>query len=447
MPTFLPDHLHFTPAGYRELGRHYAGTMLALLTNKTGETNAANRRLTESTNAALDKLPPNLFAADGHWVTTWGCAPQLTEPGNLPPAPLANSTLRQFLRASVGAKNIRLRFANIFGTDAVTLRAAHNALAAGKGSAGSGEINPATDKALTFHGAAEVVIPKGETVFSDAVDFDLPALADVAVSVCFGDISATTITGHPGSRTTSFIAASNSVSAASLPDAKKTPHWYLLTGIEVQSDAAKTIVVLGDSITDGRGSTTDGNNRWPDILAQRLHTNAATANIGVVNVGIGGNGIFGGLGPAAVKRFDRDVLEQSGVRYLILFEGVNDIGGARGEHAATLATNLIAAYTQFAEKAHAKKIRVLGATITPFGGNGYYSDEHETIRQEVNAWLRTNSICDGVIDFAAAVRDPNAPVKFQAAFHPGFNANDWLHLNPAGYRAMAEAVDLNLFTK
>jgi lysophospholipase L1-like esterase len=386
-------------------------------------------------------------AAGQTWVTTWGCAPQLTEPNNLPPAPLASSTLRQFVRTSIGGKNLRVRFSNNFGTDSVTIRAAHIALAAGQGSAGSGEINPATDKALTFHGAAEVVIPKGETVFSDALDFDLPPLADVAVSICFGDISATTITGHPGSRTTSFIVASNFVSAVNLPDAKKTAHWYLITGIEIQSDVAKTIVVLGDSITDGRGSTTDGNNRWPDILAQRLHTNAPTANVGVVNVGIGGNAIFGGLGPAAVKRFDRDVLEQSGVRWLVVFEGVNDIGGARGERAATLATNLITAYTQFAGKVHAQNVRIYGATITPFGGNGYYSVEHEAIRQQVNAWIRTNSIFDGVIDFDAAVRDPVAQTNFSSAFFHGVNANDGLHLNPAGYRAMAAAVDLNLFTR
>lgn len=387
----------------------------------------------------------NIFAAEGYWVTTWGCAPQLTEPGNLPPVPLASSTLRQFVRTTIGGKNVRVRFSNNFGTDSVTINSAHIALAAGKGGAGGSEINPADDKALTFHGAAEVVIPKGETVFSDAVDFDLPALTDIAVSICFGDISATTITGHPGSRTTSFIVASNFVSAASLPDAKKTAHWYLITGVEVQSDIGKTIVVLGDSITDGRGSTTDGNNRWPDILAQRLHTNAPPANVAVVNMGIGGNAIFGGLGPAAVNRFARDVLEQNGVRYLILFEGVNDIGGARGERAATLATNLISAFTQFTEKAHAKSIRVYGATITSFGGNGYYSIEHEAIRQDVNAWIRTNSIYDGVIDFDAAVRDPADATKFKAAYHPGLNANDWLHLNPAGYKAMANAIDLNLF--
>ncbi len=388
-----------------------------------------------------------VLAAEDHWVTTWGCAPQLTEPGNLPPVSLAHNTLRQFVRVSLGGKNLRVRFANIFGTNSVTIHSAHLALAAEKGSAGSGEIKLATDKALTFQGASEVVIPRGETIFSDPMEFDLPALAEVAVSIYFGDISATTITGHPGSRTTSFIVASNFVSAASLPDAKKTAHWYLVTGIEVSADSSsKTIVVLGDSITDGRGSTTDSNNRWPDNLARRLNTNAPTANVGVVNMGIGGNGIFGGLGPAAVKRFDRDVLKQSGARWLIVFEGVNDIGGAHGENTATLATNLIAAYTQFAVKAHAKNIRVYGATITPFGGNGYFSPEHEVIRQQVNAWTRTNSLYDGVIDFDAAVRAPADATKFEAVFHPGVNANDWLHLNPLGYKTMADTIDLNLFT-
>jgi len=393
---------------------------------------------------SLACLQADSFAADGHWVTTWGCAPQLTEPGNLPPVPLANSTLRQFIRTSVGGKNLRIRFSNTFGTDSVAIHSAHIALAAGTGSAGTGQISPATDKTVTFHGADGVTIPRGDTVFSDPVDFDLPALAEVAVSTYFGDISATTVTGHPGSRTTSFIITSNAVSAASLPDAKKTAHWYLITGIEVQAESsARTIVVLGDSITDGRGSTTDGNNRWPDILAQRLITNAPTANVAVVNMGIGGNAIFGGLGPAAVKRFDRDVLEQAGARYFILFEGVNDIGG-RNSNMAT-ATNLVHAYTQMATKAKARGIRAYGATITPFGGSGYYSDLHEQERQYVNAWLRTNTVFDGVIDFDAAVRDPVTLTKFQSQFHPGPNANDWLHMNPLGYRAMGDAINLNLF--
>jgi lysophospholipase L1-like esterase len=387
----------------------------------------------------------SLLAAETHWVTTWGCAPQLTEPNNLPPVPLTNCTLRQFVRASIGGKSVRVRFSNLFGTDDVTIRSARIALAAGKGSAGGGEINLATDTRLKFHGADQVIIPRGEVVLSDSVDFDLPALGDVALSAYFGDNSATTVTGHPGSRTTSFIIASNAVSAASLPDARKTAHWYLIAGIEVQADTASTaIVVLGDSITDGRGSTTDGNNRWPDILAQRLSTNAPTAGVAVVNMGIGGNAIFGGLGPAATNRFDRDVLEQAGVRYFILFEGANDIGGRNSS--LSTATNLVNAYAQMAGKAKAGGIRAYGATITPFGGNAYYSELHEQERRYINSWIRTNTVFDGVVDLDAAVRDPMTLTNLQTAYHSGLNANDWLHLNPAGYRAMGEAIDLNLFT-
>ena len=394
--------------------------------------------------AILICAQPTALAAETHWVTTWGCAPQLTEPGNLPPVPLAGSTLREFVRTTGGGKNLRVRFSNIFGTNSVTIRSAHVALAAGKDSAGNGEINSATDKALMFHGISEVVVPRGEMIFSDPVEFDLPALADVAVSIYFGDISATSITGHPGSRTTSFIVASNFVSATKLLDAKKTAHWYVITGIEVLAgSSSKAIVVLGDSITDGRGSTTDGNDRWPDVLAQRLITNAPTAGVSVVNMGIGGNAIFGGLGPAAVKRFDRDVLNQNGARYLIVLEGVNDIGSISST--MTTATNLVNTYTQFANQAHARNLRAYGATITPFGGNSYYTTLHEQERQFVNAWFRTNVVFDGVTDFDAAVRDPVTLTNFQAAFFPGVNANDWLHLNPLGYKAMAEAVDLNLF--
>jgi lysophospholipase L1-like esterase len=385
-----------------------------------------------------------LLAADGHWATTWGCGPQLTEPGNLPPVPLGNSTLRQFAHTTIGGKHLRVRFSNAYGTNSVSINAARIALAAGAGSAGNGDLNPATDKALTFRGAPAVVLPRGEAVLSDPIEFDLPALTNVAISIYFGDISATTINGHPGSRTTSFIQSGNVLSAASLPSASKTRHWYIITGIDVLADSSsKAMVVLGDSLTDGRGSTDDGNNRWPDVLAQRLRTNAPTAGVSVVNMGIGGNAIFGGLGPAAVNRFDRDVLNQSGVRYLIVFEGVNDIGS--GSSSMTTATNLINAYTEFANKARARGLRAYGATITPFGGSGYYSNLHEAERQFVNAWFRTNTVFDGVIDFDAAVRDPADPTKFQATYYPGVNANDWLHLNPLGYKAMADAIDLDLF--
>lgn len=380
----------------------------------------------------------NLVAGQGHWVTTWGCGPQLTEPGNLPPAPLANSTLRQFVHVTIGGHLVRVQFSNAYGTSPVTLNAVHLALASGAGSGGNGDINPATDKALTFHGAPSVTIPPGEAVFSDPFRYDLPGLTNLAVSICFGKISATTINGHPGSRTTSFIEAGNVVKAASMPSASKTPHWYIITGVDVLANpCSQAVVVLGDSITDGRGSTTDGNNRWPDDLAQRLHTNASTAGVAVVNMGIGGNGIYGGLGPSALKRFDRDVIRQSGARWLIIFEGVNDIGGG------TSASSLITACRQFVAKAHAHHILVYGATLTPFGGSFYDSAAHEKERQTFNTWIRTNNLYDAVIDFDAITRDPAAPTKLRSAYDSG----DHLHLSPAGYQAMADAIDLDLFTR
>jgi lysophospholipase L1-like esterase len=388
---------------------------------------------------------PNVFAA-GHWVGTWGCAPQLTEPGNLPPAPLANSTLRQFVHVSTGGNHIRVRFSNAYGTSSVTMNSVHVALASGAGSGGTGTINTATDKALTFHGAPSAVIPAGEVLWSDPVDYNLPALTNLAVSIYFGNISATTINGHPGSRVTSFIIASNVVSAASMSGAATTAHWYIITGVDVLANvSSKATVILGDSITDGRGSTTDGNDRWPDDLAARLLANSATTNVSVLNMGIGGNGIFGGLGPSGNARFDRDILNQNGARWMIVFEGVNDIGS--GSSSMTTATNLVIAYTDFANRAHARNMRAYGATITPFGGNSYYTTLHEQERQYVNIWFRTNTIYDGLIDFDAAVRNPVTLTNFQAAFFSGANANDWLHLNPLGYKAMADAIDLNLFTQ
>ena len=316
--------------------------------------------------ANLCGLQQNAGAAEGHWVTTWGSGPQLTEKTNLPPAPLANSTLRQFVRNSIGGKFVRVRFTNAYGAESVTINSTHIALAAGTGSAGTGEIDPATDKPLTFRGAPTVVIPPGAVVYSDSLEFDLPAVGDVALSVYFGKLSSTTICGHPGSRTTSFIKPGNTVAEANMADATTTAHWYIISGIEVLGAMnSRTVVALGDSITDGRGSTTNGNTRWPDYLAQRLSASAPTAKVGVANMGIGGGGIFGGLGPSALNRFQRDVLTQNGARWVILFIGVNDIGGAADGTGATLAQNMIAAYTTFASQAHARNILVYAATVTP----------------------------------------------------------------------------------
>jgi lysophospholipase L1-like esterase len=391
----------------------------------------------------------NIFAADGHWVTTWGCGPQLTEPANVPPAPystnsMSHSTLRQFVHTTVGGKHLRVRLSNAYGTSAVTINSAHIALASGAGSAGNGDINTATDEALTFRGAPFLVIPPGEVILSDPIAFDLPTLTNLAISIYFETISATTINGHPGSRTTSFILSSNVVSAANMAGATTTRHWYIITGVEVLADgSSKAVVTLGDSLTDGRGSTDDGNNRWPDDLAQRLITNAPTAGVAVVNMGIGAASVLtGGTIPSGLNRFDRDVLNQNGARWLIVFFGVNDIGASGAS-----SSSLINAYTEWANKAHARGLLAYGATITPFGGNSYFTTAHEATRQAVNAWFRTNTLYDGVLDFDAFVRDPVTLTNFQAAFFPGLNANDWLHMNPLGYQAIASNIDLTLFTQ
>jgi lysophospholipase L1-like esterase len=390
--------------------------------------------------AGLISTQSELRAADGHWVTTWATAPQLTESGNVPAASLANNTLRQFIRSSIGGNHLRMRFSNAYGTSPVTMNSVHLALAPATASGGTGDIYTNTDKAITFHGAPSINIPPGEVVYSDPITFNLPALTNVAISIYFGNLSSTTICGHPGSRTAYFIKTGNVVTAANMSGATTAAHWYIITGLEALADSSsKTVSILGDSITDGRGSTDNGNNRWTDILAQRLITNAPTVGVGVANMGVGGNGLFGGLGVAARTRFDRDVLGQSGVRYFICFEGVNDIGGG------STAASMIPIYQEFANKAHARGLRAYGATITPFGGNGYYTVAHEAERQKVNAWFRTNAVYDGVIDFDATVRDPADPTKFKAEYYPGVNANDWLHLNVLGYQAMGDAVDLNLF--
>ena len=385
------------------------------------------------------------FAQDTHWVGAWGCGIQKVEPRNLPPPPgLASNTFRQIVHTSIGGSRLRLRFSNVFGTNDVVMNSVHIAL--NPSVMTSSVIDPATDKALTFGGAASAVLHPGKDVWSDLVAFELPPLTNLAITIYYGGISGD-ITGHPSSRNVSYLLPGNAVASTNMDGAVQTEHWYNIEDVDVMADKkAGAIVTFGDSITDGRGSTTGANNRWPDDLAVRLHTNTPTASVSVINAGIGGNAIFGGLGPAGVRRFDRDVSNQSGVRWVIVFEGVNDMGGVRGPRADTLAANLIAAYTQFAAKAHAHNLRIYGATITPFGGSDHYSVQHEVIRQEINAWIRTNSIFDGVIDFDAAVRDPADPVKFKAEYHPGLYAGDWLHLNPAGYRAMAEAIDLKLFT-
>lgn len=374
-------------------------------------------------------------SSNDSWVGTWVTAQQLVEEANKPPSPgLSNNTLRQIVHVSIGGTRLRLRFSNEYGTSPVTLKKVHVAT-----SAGTSAITASTDKELSFGGSASVTIAAKQAVVSDAFDFALMPLSNLAVSIAFGTTS-NDITGHPGSRTTSFIATGDAVSSATLSSPTTTDHWYILSGIDVAADSsAHALVALGDSITDGRGSTTNGNDRWPDLLAKRLQNNTTTAKIGMLNQGIGGNTVLsGGLGPTATSRFDGDVLKQSGVRWLIVFEGVNDIGNS--SNGASTASSLINAYKQFVSKAHGAGLKAFGATITPFNGNSYYSTDHESARKTVNEFIRGAGNFDALIDFDAAVRDPSK----QDTLLKMYDSGDGLHLNPTGYQKLADTVDLAL---
>jgi lysophospholipase L1-like esterase len=240
------------------------------------------------------------------------------------------------------------------------------------------------------------------------------------------------------------MTVSPAATAAELPGAVTTDHWYVLAGLDVVADGA-AVVTLGNSITDGRGSGTNRNNRWPDNLARRLQSDPRTRQVAVLNAGIGGNKVLsGGLGPTALERLDRDVLQQSGVRWVIVFEGVNDIGGAREPGAAAaVGRDLVLAYRQIIARAHARGLRVFGGTITPFGGSGYDDAEREDARQAVNRWIRDSGAFDAVIDFDAAVRDPANPRRLA----PAADSGDHLHPGEEGYRLMAAAIDLRLFAR
>ena len=369
------------------------------------------------------------------WVSSWEAAPQLTEAANNPPLPLTGTVVRQVLRASAGGARLRVQFGNIFSDEPLTILAAHVAAsAAGAGEPVDSRIQIASDTPLKFAGAAGATIPAGASLWSDAVAFDLPSLTSIAVTTAFGAASLN-VSGHPGSRTTSYQAAGTAVSEPSMAGAATAAHWWVLAGLDVADGAASfAVVALGDSITDGRGSTTDANNRWPDVLAARMLAPGSPArNASLVNAGIGGNAITGGgLGPPALVRFDRDVLGQSAVAGVIIFEGVNDIG------AGVSAAAVIAGLTALRGRAAGLRA-VVGATITPFGGNGYYSPSHEAVRQAVNAHIRASF--RAVVDFDALLSDGGLPPKLK----PAYDSGDGLHPNPAGYQAMADAVNISLF--
>ena len=384
------------------------------------------------------------------WVASWGSSQQVPEPQNeLPPDDLRDATVRQIVHLSVGGSAVRVHLSNAFGTEALHFTSVHIARPL---SPSSSAIDPASDHALMFAGQAAVTVPPGAEFFSDPVNYPAAPLSDLAVTFHL-DVPPASETGHPGSRATSYYVHGDAVSAPTLPDAKHVDHWYQLSEIDVEGvPGAASAVALGDSITDGHGATTNGNDRWTDVFASRLQNSPATRNIGVSNQGIGGNHLLtDGLGPNVLARFDRDVLAPAAVRWVIVFEGVNDLGGVarNGEvppaQHGEMVQRAIAAYEQIVLRAHAHGLRVYGATITPYAGSNYYHPGplSEADRQAVNQWIRGAGHFDAVIDFDAVVRDPEHPDRLL----PAFDCGDHLHPSPAGYKAMGSAIPLELFVR
>ena len=380
----------------------------------------------------------SLGARQKDWVTTWATALQVAEPHNTPPEPfLAGNSFRQIVQVSIAGKEMRLHLSNIFNEDITEIRGVEVAVARTMGA--SPEIDERTSVALTFGGSPSVTMQPGEAVVSDPVKFKLKERMNLAVTIHYGSVSSKTLTSHPGSRTTSYIAKGNTTDFSN--PVARTDHWYTISAIDViPRKKAAAVAVLGDSITDGRGTTTNGQDRWTDQLSRNLL--AHKKNIAVLNFGLGGNYVAqpGGLGPMGLSRYRRDLFGHHGVKYIILFEGVNDIGTSQSGVEA--AEGVKKAWQQIIREAHSRGIKVFGATVTPFKGNGYDRGDHEQGRQALNEWIRTSGEFDAVIDFDAMVRDSQDTRRLNPSF---LFENDWLHLNASGYELMGRSIDVKLF--
>ena len=387
------------------------------------------------------------------WARSWAASPQAPTPsgGRFPGSPTFNDqTVRQIVRLSGGGSKVRVRFTNEYGTAPLQVGGAHVALAGDDGSA----IRPGSDHVLTFGGKTTATIAPGAPLLSDPVDMKTAPLSRLAISLYLpGAVDSCTC--HGTAMQVGYIAAGDATGAAQLTDPKPLQQRAMISGVDVASARpAKTIVAYGDSITDGVGSTSGANRRWPDQLADRLVKRGGAA-VDVANEGISGNRVLGdGAGVSALARFDRDVLSTPGLAYVIVFEGINDIGigyapkdgpAARFRPANAgpppTADDLIAADRQLIARAHEKGVKIYGATIAPYEGAVYASPEGDQVREAVNHWIRTGHAFDGVLDFDKAVRDPAHPAQFRNGFHMG----DHLHGSDAGYTAMAKSVDLKLF--
>ena len=394
---------------------------------------------TTAQNSAMAATPSD------HWVGTWAASPVAAKnPDAKFGAPGTDgTTLREIVHISIGGLSIHVIFTNEFGLDPLTIGAGQVAL-----SSGTSTITAGSSVQLTFGGKPSVIIPPGALVVSDPVPLKVAPASNLAVSLFLPDQPINQLTLHPFADQTNYLVPGNAVTAASLDSPQTFFTWDFLKGIDVTADAkAASIVTFGDSITDGAHSTRDANARWPDVLGSRLQANKKTENLGVLNEGIGGNRVLHDTaGPSALARFDRDVLAQTGVKYLIIMESINDIGHATdpaNPYDVVTAEDLIVGLGQLATRAHTHGIRVIGATLTPFVGAKYQSPAGEEMRQAVNKWIRTTNQFDGVIDFDKVTTDPIHP----GMFLPLDDSGDHLHPGDDGYKAMGESIDLNLFTK
>lgn len=377
--------------------------------------------------------------AAGPWVQTWEAPPveqPTARPGQTLP-PMVDVTFRMITRISAGGSNLRLRLSNELTDVPLPIGAVHVALAGADGAP-----QPGTDRVVTFGGSASPTIPAFAPLVSDPVALAVPSLSKLVISIHVpGD--AAKVTTHPLGMEATTIAPGNQAAASTLSGGRRTIQRFILSGIDISGGkATATIVTFGDSITDGALSTMNADARWPDILAERLRS-AGITRFSVANAGISGNRLLlTNSGPAALARFDRDVLSVPGVRYVLLLEGVNDIGWAKNAHVPPPhPEEIIAAYRQIIARAHDHGVKVFGSPILPYKGAGYWSEEGEAVRQAVNRWIRTPGNFDAVIDLEQAVADKADPLTMAAAYDSG----DHLHPKDAGYKAMAQAIDLKLF--
>ena len=367
-----------------------------------------------------------------NWVGTWATAPQTVVRSFMPYNNcMTNRSVRQVVKVSIGGDVIRLKLSNIYSMQPVEIRSIYIAHAKD-----SFSIDAKSAQYFKFGNSYKTIIPAGKQIVSDALKFKLRNLERVAITINY--TSAPEVpTVHMGSRTTSYIMKGVTNAHSNFEKAFRENHWYNISGIDVytMSNNMSAIAIMGNSITDGKCSTDNAQNRWPDVMSEMLQLKHKITNQGVLNLGIGNNRVTvpGGFGALAKERFDRDILMQSGVKKVIIFEGINDIGAAKSGNSETVARQIIESIQGMVRKAKAQKKKVYLGTITPFKGAGYYSHFHEAARLYVNDWIRSQAKkVDGILDFAKLLQDPNDDRRMKREYA----SNDWLHPNPAGYKAM-----------